>query len=607
MHWLFPRSGASARPRRFAAVVLSALLAAMLLAPASPASAADGAVLTGITPPSTAVVPGQPAYISFSGSVPLESVYFKYQDELGRDSLSAVWGQTTAGPQAVVYAPSTALTGTHRLVEVQVYGTVGNGSSWYSRGAEPAGSVPLSMGDLEVENPSVVLRDFVQQTPTIVADTQSGLRLTVRTPGPIPTGTTFAYQWYRDGQAVPGATGAEYRPAFPADGGATMTVTLAGTAPNYRPATFTSAPYGPVARTVHVAPIVMAGLPAVGGVLHPEFQSEAPVWVDPAGGVPSYAYTWKRDGAPIPGADQALYAVSADDAYRTLSVDLTVSYDGGASATTVSTRAVRITAAPRTRGFDADGTADVFARTADGTLMLYPGDGRGGWKPARAIGWGWGGFDALVAPGDFDGDGATDVIARDGSGRLFLYSGDGAGGWKGGRQIGQGWGGFLNLVAAGDVNGDGTNDLVARDASAQMWLYPGDGRGGWLAPSVIGWGWWDYSGLTSTGDFNGDLATDVVGIDKYAILRLFPTNGQGGFGANAGAPIGTDWRGLAYVGGPGDFNGDGDADLFAVDGAGRLTMYWGNAGLKGRFYGAVGDWKGASTVGWGWGGFTAVF
>ena len=62
--------------------------------------------------------------------------------------------------------------------------------------------------------------------------------------------------------------------------------------------------------------------------------------------------------------------------------------------------------------------------------LLYRGDGDGGWITGKGetIGTSWQDFSAILAGGDFSGDGKADVLAVRGS-ALVLYRGDGAGGW----------------------------------------------------------------------------------------------------------------------------------------------------------------------------------
>ena len=44
---------------------------------------------------------------------------------------------------------------------------------------------------------------------------------------------------------------------------------------------------------------------------------------------------------------------------------------------------------------DGNGTPDVVARRADGTLSLYRGNGKGGWGAVSSIGSGWAKYTAI--------------------------------------------------------------------------------------------------------------------------------------------------------------------------------------------------------------------
>jgi beta-glucosidase-like glycosyl hydrolase len=161
-----------------------------------------------------------------------------------------------------------------------------------------------------------------------------------------------------------------------------------------------------------------------------------------------------------------------------------------------------------------DKHADVLARRAsDGALLLFPGTGRGQLYNASVIGTGWGGMTALVAPGDFDGDGHPDVLARTTAGELLLYRGNGVGGWLAGGPVslGTGWNGFDRILAVGDFDRDYTPDLVARSAkSGDLQLYRGNGVGGFTGHTRIGTGWSGMDSILGPGDFDGDGLCDVL-------------------------------------------------------------------------------------------------
>lgn len=93
--------------------------------------------------------------------------------------------------------------------------------------------------------------------------------------------------------------------------------------------------------------------------------------------------------------------------------------------------------------WNGDGAVDLIGRRRDGVLMLYPGNGRGGFGAAvRSIGTGWNGLTAVVAPGDVDEDSVPDIVAWLPDGTMLLYPGNGTGGFLRNRSIGSGWNGF---------------------------------------------------------------------------------------------------------------------------------------------------------------------
>ncbi|EMY36031.1 heme peroxidase, partial [Arthrobacter crystallopoietes BAB-32] len=127
-----------------------------------------------------------------------------------------------------------------------------------------------------------------------------------------------------------------------------------------------------------------------------------------------------------------------------------------------------------------DGTADLMARDVNGRLWTYPGNGSGRFEPRELTGSrGWNSITALLSPGDFDDDGNSDVIARTTDGRLWLYPGNGAAGLRPRSVIGTGWNGMQAIFSPGDPSGDGNPDVIASDSDGRLWLYPGNGTGGW--------------------------------------------------------------------------------------------------------------------------------
>ena len=251
--------------------------------------------------------------------------------------------------------------------------------------------------------------------------------------------------------------------------------------------------------------------------------------------------------------------------------------------------------------FTGDGKTDLLAETSAGDLYLYRGNGLGGFAGGGTrIGSGWNVFDKVFSPGDFTGDGKADLLAETSAGDLYLYRGNGLGGFAGGgTRIGSGWNVFDKVFSAGDFTGDGKADLLAETSTGDLYLYHGNGLGGFTGGSTrIGSGWNVFAKVFSAGDFTGDGKADILGETSTGDLYLYHGNGLGGF-TGGSTRIGSGWNVFAKVFSPGDFTGDGKADILGETSTGDLYMYHGNG---------LGGFAGGSTrIGSGWNVFANVF
>jgi Zn-dependent metalloprotease len=155
---------------------------------------------------------------------------------------------------------------------------------------------------------------------------------------------------------------------------------------------------------------------------------------------------------------------------------------------------------------------------------------------------------AVTPSSDFTGDDKADVLAIKSSGQLYRYTGNGLGGFAGpGVQMGTGWGTFAKVFSPGDFTGDGRADVLAIKSSGQLYRYTGNGLGGFAGPGVqMGTGWGTFAKVFSPGDFTGDGKADVLAIKSSGQLYRYTGNGLGGF-AGPGVQMGTGWGTFATV------------------------------------------------------------
>jgi hypothetical protein len=244
--------------------------------------------------------------------------------------------------------------------------------------------------------------------------------------------------------------------------------------------------------------------------------------------------------------------------------------------------------------WNGDGTPDLLARKAsDGSLWLYPANGRGGFGAQRQIGAGWAGMTKVAMIGSVGGRPA--LVTRTSDGSLYTYRGDGRGGFAPERRIfiGTGWNVMTSLIGA-ELNGDGIADVVARNTAGDLLLYPGTGDGRLVGPSRIGAGWRSFTAVLSAG--RQGRGQDFFAIKANGDLMRYVYHGGAGFDRAVATPVPT--AGAQELVAPGDWDGDGRPDAMVRRQDGTLILH---RGVSGGTFSATGQ-----QVGSGWQGMSQV-
>jgi alpha-tubulin suppressor-like RCC1 family protein len=127
--------------------------------------------------------------------------------------------------------------------------------------------------------------------------------------GTYPTGTSFSYQWLRDGISVSGATDSQFV-IRDQDYGHNISYQLTVTKSGYESSNLTSSSLEINKKGLtRLSSLVVSGKSAVGRVLSASISRSSGL---------SYSYQWLRDGVPIEGAVTRKYVLTASDANTTI-------------------------------------------------------------------------------------------------------------------------------------------------------------------------------------------------------------------------------------------------------------------------------------------------
>lgn len=184
--------------------------------------------------------------------------------------------------------------------------------------------------------PTAAVDGLTAPTPTITGTAAVGSVLTANpgTWGPAPV--TLAYQWYRSGTAITGATAQTYT-LTGTDLGTTITVEVTGSKTGYATTSKTSAATAAVLNSFTTAPTpTITGTTAVGYTLTASPGTWAPA-------PDSLGYQWYRAGVAISGATTSAYKLTSLDQGKAITVRVTAAKAGYLSTakTSAATGAIR--------------------------------------------------------------------------------------------------------------------------------------------------------------------------------------------------------------------------------------------------------------------------
>ncbi|MCA8938385.1 MAG: VCBS repeat-containing protein, partial [Planctomycetes bacterium] len=217
-----------------------------------------------------------------------------------------------------------------------------------------------------------------------------------------------------------------------------------------------------------------------------------------------------------------------------------------------------------TADFNGDGNLDIYAFAYGSTqLLVYLGNGSGGFSAAAAVTIGSGTGGTRVA--DFDGDGDIDIVAITTDGILSSWRNNGAAVFTNIANEDFTATNSLANLTVGDFNGDGWVDVILGGKNTEgcrVLLNEKDFTFA-LHQTLVTYDVWN----PTSGDVDGDGDLDFIASTVIASANTIYIN-DGNANFSAGPAIGSYVENDPYDTRLVDYDGDGDLDFVAFDAAG---------------------------------------